>query len=219
MLILGDKMNDVKELIMDNRNLIYSIVHRFKGSDYDDLFQAGCVGLINAYKNYRKEFNVKFTTFAYQYILGEIYKTINNNRNIHMSPENIKLLKAINKASDYLTSYLNRSPSDEEVAEFLEIDLYKLHEIRNMSETESLDYQYDNNELYNFVGDKKLSIDNLLALKDALKSLNEEEKRLIKDRYYNNVTQTELARLYHTNQVKIFRDEQKILCKLKDKMN
>ena len=209
---------ELKEIILDNRKLIYSVIHRFKGSDYDDLYQAGCMGLINAYKSFRKEYNVKFTTYAYQYILGEIYKYINNNRNIHMSPENIKLLKSLNKAEEVLTHHLGRIPSDSELADFLEIDIYKLYELRNMSVVESLDYQYEDNDLYNFISRDNVSLDELIDLRNALSSLSYEEKELIRKRYFENLTQMELARRYKTNQVKISRDEKKILTKLKTKM-
>ena len=116
----------LKEIILDNRNLIFSIIHKFKGDDYDDLYQAGCLGIINAYKNFNQNINVKFSTYAYPYIVGEIYKHIINNRNIHMSPMNIRLLNSINKVETLLTNRLNRSPTDDEICSYLEIDLYKL---------------------------------------------------------------------------------------------
>ena len=210
---------NIKELILDNRNLIYSVIHRFRGSDYDDLFQVGCIGLINAYRSFKEEYNTKFTSYAYPFIVGEIYKYLNNNRNIHMSPENIKLLNSINKAVDTLTLHLGRSPNDSELAAFLEIDLYKLAEIRNMSIVESLDYQYENHDLYDFVQKDCLNKDKLIDLSNALKSLNSEEKKLIKARYYDNYTQSDLARIYNTNQVKISREESKILSKLRRVMN
>lgn len=209
----------LKEIILDNRNLIYSVIHRFKGSDYDDLFQVGCIGLLNAYHSFKNEYNVKFTTYAYQFIVGEVYKYITNNRNIHMSPKNIKLLNSIKRAEDVLTSHLGRSPTDYELATFLEIDLYKLSELRNMSMVESLDYNYDNNDLYDFISIDNASKDELIDLREALKSLSQDEKAFIKERYYNNVTQSRLAKKMNTNQVKISRDEKRILCKLKARMN
>ena len=211
------KMN-LKEIILDNRNLIYSVIHRFKGSDYNELFQVGCLGLIKAYHSFKEEFHVKFTTYAYQYIVGEIYKFINDDRNIHMSPENIKLLRSIKKASEALTNHLGRNPTDDELASFLEIDLYKLSEIKNMNMIESLDYEYDNNELYDFIQKEDVSKDDLIDLRNALNSLTDEEKRFIKARFYDNITQSQMALMYHTNQVKISRDEKKILQKLKAKM-
>ena len=208
----------LKEIILDNRNLIYSVIHKYKGTDYDDLFQAGCIGVINAYKNFKEEYNIKFMTYAYPFIVGEIYKSIINNRNIHMSPMNIKLASSIKKAENALTNHLGRSPTDMEICNFLEIDLYKLYEIRNMSNTESLDYNYENNNLYNFISNDNVSKDELIDLKNAINSLSEEEKRFIKERYFNNITQSEMAKIYNTNQVKISRDEKKILVKLKEKI-
>ena len=107
---------------------------------------------------------------------------------------------------------------DDEIARFMEIDLYKLYEIRNMVSTESLDYEYEDTNLYNFVSDNNLSKEELMDLKDALNTLSDEEKIFIKARYFNNITQSELAKIYNTNQVKISREEKKILCKLKTKM-
>ena len=217
---MGDEMetNELRELIMNNQNLIYSIIHKFRSKDYDDLFQVGCVGLINAYNNYNEKMDTKFTSYAYNYIFGEIYRHIINNRNIHMSPVNIKLSNAIIKAEDYLTNHLGRVPNDDEICSFLEIDKYKLCEIRNMVSTESLDYEYNNSNLYDYFISNELSKDELIDLKDALNSLTKEEKKLINARYFNNYTQQELAKVYNTNQVKISREEKKILCKLKAKM-
>lgn len=218
-LILGDEMEEkLKEIILDNRNLIYSVIHKFGGSDYDDLFQAGCLGLINAYNNFNEKMGAKFTSYAYPYIVGEIYKYMIDNRNIHTSPRNIKLLKGINKAEEFLTNHLGRSPTDDEICKFLEIDSYKLYEIRNMMKTDSLDFNYENTDMYNFIIKDKLSRDELIDLKDALNTLDNNEKKLIVARYFNNITQSELAKIYNTNQVKISRDEKKILTKLKAKM-
>ena len=219
---LGDKMDDnrLKEIILDNQNLIYSIIHRFrsKNMDLEDLYQAGCIGLINAYNNYDSRLNVKFTSYAYNYIVGEIYKYIINNRNIHLSPMNIKLYNSIGRAQTYLENHLGRMPTDSELCEFLEITPYKLWEIRNMINTDSLDYQYENSDLYDFIVLDNIDKDTSIDLKNALNTLTNDEKRLINARYYNNFTQQELARVYNTNQVKISREEKKILCKLKAKM-
>ena len=162
--------------------------------------------------------DTKFTSYAYNYIVGEVYKYIINNRNIHMSPVNVKLANAIAKADDYLTNQLGRSPTDEEICLFLEIDKSKLLEIRNMCSTDSLDYQYNNKNMYDFISNERLSKDDLIDLKNALNALNPHEKMFINARYFNNYTQQDLAKLYNTNQVKISREEKKILCKLKAKM-
>ena len=208
----------LKKIVLDNKNLIFSVIHRFKSDDYDDLYQAGCLGIIKAYNSFNDELNVKFTTYAYPFIVGEIYKYMTNNRNIHMSPVNVKLSNSIKKAEEYLTNHLGRTPNDREIADFLEIDLFKLYEIRNMISTDSLDFEYDDTNLYDFIVKEDLSKEELLDLRNALNSLTIEEKQLIKDRYFNNITQSDLAKIYNTNQVKISREEKKILCKLKAKM-
>lgn len=209
---------ELKNLILDNQNLIYSVIHKFKGNNYEDLFQAGCLGIINAYKRFNKDLNIKFTTYAYPFIVGEVYKCLIDNRNIHMSPVNIKLLKAMNRAEEYLTNYLGRCPNDSEIANFLEIDLYKLNELRNMIRMDSLDYEYNESNLYDYTYQEKISKEDLIDLRNALSSLNPIEKKLIKDRYFNDITQINLAKMYNTNQVKISREEKKVLCKLKAKM-
>ena len=213
------KMEDeLKELIQKNENLIYSIIHRFRSKDFDDLYQAGCVGLIKAYKNFKNDLNVKFTSYAYNYIVGEIYNYLINNRLIHLSPVNVKLLNSLNKAEEYLTNHLGRLPTISELCDFLEIDYEKYYYLQSMISIDSLDYEYNSNSLYNFVANENLSKDTLIDLKNALNSLSVDEQRLINARYFNNYTQSDLAKIYNTNQVKISREEKKILSKLKTKM-
>ncbi len=210
--------SDLSKIIHDNQALIYSVIKRFKKGEIDDLYQAGCLGIIKAYQNYNNSMETKFSTYAYPFIVGEIYKLYTNNRNIHMSPMNVKLLYAIKKTQNKLTNHLGRIPTNNEIATFLEIDESKINDLLMMEDTESLDYNYDNCNLYDFIEQENVSKDDLIDLKNALLSLNQEEKELIKARYFNNITQKDLANLYNTNQVKISRDEKKILCKLKSLM-
>ena len=121
----------LKEIILDNRNLIYSVIHRFHGKDHDDLFQAGCLGLIKAYHNFNDDYQTKFSTYAYPFIVGEIYNYINNNQNIRMSPGSIRLLNMVKKARELLTIQYGRDPTDYELAIFLEIEPFHLHELQN----------------------------------------------------------------------------------------
>lgn len=210
---------ELHDLIMNNQNLIYSVIHRFKGGDVEDLYQAGCLGLISAYYNFNPDYQTKFTTYAYPYIVGEVSKYMTNNRSIRVSPENIKLYRGMKKAMEFLTQQYSREPTDEELCRFLEIDLYKLYEIRTMINLESLDYEYENGDLYDVVSVEGLSKDELIDLKNAMALLDENEREFIIQRYFYNKSQQELARSYDTNQVKISRDEKKILSKLRDKMH
>ena len=208
---------ELKELIINNQNLIYSIASKFKG-DKEDLFQAGCLGLIDAYQKYDSNYNTKFTTYAYPFIMGEMYKYVLGDKNIKLSPEIVKLNLAIKKAEDYLTQKFKRGPTDIELSSFLEIPVYKLVETRNCYQTLSLDDDTNESSLYDFVSSDDVSKDDLILLKDALNRLEAKEKELIIKRYFYNKTQQEVANELGINQVKVSREEGKVLTKLKKYM-
>ena len=208
---------ELKELIINNQNLIYSIASKFKG-DKEDLFQAGCLGLLDAYKKYNPNYNTKFTTYAYPFIMGEMYKYVLGDKNIKLSPEIVKLNLAIKKAEDYLTQKYKRGPTDIELSSFLEIPVYKLVETRNCYQTLSLDDDTNESSLYDFVSFDDVSKDDLILLRDALNRLEAKEKELIIKRYFYNKTQQEIANELGINQVKVSREEGKVLTKLKKYM-
>lgn len=208
---------ELKELIIKNQNLIYSIASKFKG-DKEDLFQAGCLGLIDAYQKYDSNYNTKFTTYAYPFIMGEMYKYVLGDKNIKLSPEIVKLNLAIKKAEDYLTQKFKRGPTDIELSSFLEIPVYKLVETRNCYQTLSLDDDTNESSLYDFVSFDDVSKDDLILLRDALNRLEAKEKELIIKRYFYNKTQQEVANELGINQVKVSREEGKVLTKLKKYM-
>lgn len=208
---------ELKELILNNQNLIYSIASKFKG-DKEDLFQAGCLGLIDAYQKYDSNYNTKFTTYAYPFIMGEMYKYVLGDKNIKLSPEIVKLNLAIKKAEDYLTQKFKRGPTDIELSSFLEIPVYKLVETRNCYQTLSLDDDTNESSLYDFVSSDDVSKDDLILLRDALNRLEAKEKELIIKRYFYNKTQQEVANELGINQVKVSREEGKVLTKLKKYM-
>jgi len=209
---------NLDELIEKNKELIYSIVYRFKNYDIEDLFQVGCVGLIKAYNNYCSEYNTKFSTYAYTYIIGEIYHYINMNHTIKLNHEYAKINKGIKHAEEYLTQQLYRVPTDLEIANFLEIDLYKLQEIRNIEYLESLDYNYDNNNLYDIINIENLDKETLIDLKNAFNNLTDEERNLITKLYFYNMTQENVAKELNVNQVKVSRLLKKTLTKMKTYM-
>lgn len=210
---------NLDELIKSNKDLIYSIVYRFKNYEIEDLFQVGCIGLIKAFYNYKENYNTKFTTYAYPYIVGEIYNFINTNHTIKLSSDYAKINRGIKKAEEYLTQNLSRVPTEEEIANFLEIDLRKLEEIRNTSSLESLDYNYDNNNLYDVVSIESMDKETLIDLKNAFAKLNESERMLITKLYFYNMTQEKIAEELNVNQVKISRLLKKTLIKMKTYMN
>ena len=213
----------MEELILENKNLIYSITRYFeKYSNKEDLFQAGCIGMIMAYKNYNPDLNVKFTTYAYPYILGEMKKLVREDKSIKIS-RNIQLLNLkVEKANILLTQKLMRKPTILELADFLEIPVYMIEEAINSNKPiysidEPLNDEGKDITLQDTIG-KTDDIDDLLLLREELSKLNPFEQQLINKRYINDLTQQQTAYELGISQVQVSRGEQKILTKLKSKL-
>ena len=118
------------DLIIDNEKLVHSIVNKYNGYfDKDDLFQVGMIGLIKASKNFDKTIGVKFSTYAYTYIFGEINSYIRENNNLKISKDTIRLKKSIEKAKDLMRQKLLREPTTLEISLFLDMDEEKVIEI------------------------------------------------------------------------------------------
>lgn len=209
----------MEELIVNNSALIYSIAKYFK--DYcsiDDLYQAGCIGMINAYKNYNEELNVKFTTYAYTYILGEMKKLVGENKTLKI-PRNMRILNLkIEKAKILLTQELMREPSVLELSNYLDVPPFIINDAINSSNTiYSIDKNI-NDEAKNTLGDIIPDNENVLdtvILNDLLSKLTPFEKDLIEKRYMYDYTQQELAEMYNISQVQVCRKEAKALVKMR----
>lgn len=209
----------MEELIVNNSALIYSIAKYFK--DYcsiDDLYQAGCIGMINAYKNYNEELNVKFTTYAYTYILGEMKKLVGENKTLKI-PRNMRILNLkIEKAKILLTQELMREPSVLELSNYLDVPSFIINDAINSS---NIIYSIDkniNDEAKNTLGDIIPNNENVLdtiILNDLLSKLTPFEKDLIEKRYMYDYTQQELAEMYNISQVQVCRKEAKALVKMR----
>lgn len=216
-------MENEAKLILDNERLIYSIANYFKNyTSREDLYQAGCLGLIKAYKKYNPNLNCKFTTYAYTFILGEMRKLVREDKGIKISREITKLNLKIEKAYILLTQKLMKEPSIEEIANYLEIPEYYVSEaILSLNKIKSIDEPINSDgkelSLHELIG-KKDNIDDLILLKDSLSKLSNEEFELINNRYMNDYTQSETSKLMGATQVQVSRKEHKILEKLKQKM-
>lgn len=216
---------ELENLIEENQNLIYSIAHSFgRKESMEDLFQVGCIGIINAYKNYDPSYGVKFSTYAYSYIVGEMKKFLREDRGIKVSRELTKLELKIEKVSILLSQRLMREPTASEIADFLEIPEYIVSDaIHSKDRIKSIDESIceDGREmsLHDVIENKKtVDINTLIALRDEIAKLSSEEQLLIEKRYMEDQTQTEIASILGMSQVQVSRKEQKVLVKLKDKL-
>ena len=206
--------------LLEYEKLVYSIINKYgKYADRDDLYQVGMLGLIQASKNYDEKFNIKFSSYAYYYVLGEVTKYIRENRNVKVSKDLVKLHSSIEKARCVMEQRLGREPTITEISLFLEIDEDKISEVMEaMSEVKSLDFVYDEDgcELYSTIGIVDVSTSpEILDLKDQIMKLPSEERNLILARYYEEMTQSEASLELGISQVQVSRKEGKILEKLR----
>lgn len=216
----------MEQLILENKNLIYSITRYFeKYVNKEDLFQAGCIGMIMAYKNYDPNLDVKFTTYAYPYILGEMKKLVREDKSLKIS-RSIQLLNLkIEKARIILTQKLMREPNLLELSDFLEVPEEMVSEAINSTKIvysidEPLNMEGKNITLEDTIGKMdNLYLDDLIQLREELTTLSPLEKTIIEQRYMNDLTQQETAKKLGISQVQVSRNEKKVLIKLKNKLS
>ena len=214
-------MNTLEDAVIENEGLVYSIINNFDYlNDRDDLYQVGMMGLINAFKNYDKSKNTKFSSYAYFYILGEVKKYIREKSGIKIDRKMEHLSLMIEKATIVLTQKLMRYPTDSDLALFLEIPL---EDVKNVREAkiliDSLDEEKDDLSLYDSLGyDESMYNPDVLDLKEEIDNLPEFERRLITERFYYDKTQKEVSNSLGVNQVKVSRTERVVLQKLKERL-
>lgn len=209
-------MTDVDKIIALHEKLILKMTTRFYDVPKEDLYQAGVIGVIKAYKNYQNDGKTKFTTYAFKYIYGEMYETANNYRAIKLNKDILKLYKKIEQAKALLTARNNRVPSFSELASYLDIQESVIAQIYNCTgNIMSLDNE-EQRPVYEAIPDKQNRIPSsyILDIKDSLETLTPEEKEIIKCRYFKDFTQTETAKMLGISQVKVSRYEKKGLNKM-----
>lgn len=213
--------------ILEYERLVYSVVKKFQNHyDVEDLKQVGMIGLMKAYKNYEEGYNTKFSTYAYKYILGEILQYIRNSKTLKVNKEMQGLYQKILQVKEYMTQKLMREPTTFEIACFLEIDEREVEDAILANQfVKSLDYALNpegedkDMNMYDFTAFEEVSYNpEYLDLQMALENLPEEERTLIYDRYFQDLTQTEISKKQNTSQVQICRSEAKILKKLRNEL-
>ena len=202
-----------EKLIKDHEKLIWKLTNNFYNVDKSDLFQAGVIGLLKAYKNYKRDGNTKFSSYAHDYIFGEMY-ILSNNKNIKVSKDLLRLYKNIEKTRYTLAQKINKIPSNLELSEYLNIPLDLINSAINSSkEIMSLDNSEVN--IYDTYG-KLEDYDTKILIEEGLNTLTDDEKSIIKKRYFEDLTQSEVARKLKMTQVMVSRYEKKGINKLRN---
>ena len=222
----NDAMNKLIEL---NLPLVASISKKFlnRGYEYEDIFQIGSIGLVKAINNFDLNFNVKFSTYAVPMIIGEIKRFLRDDGMIKVSRNVKSLARKIHFYKEELTSKLKRSPTIDELAEYAGVEKEEI--VFAIESSNTLQYLYDT--IHQDDGAPVLLIDKLsekssedtnliekIALKDALRSLDEKARQIIMLRYFKDKTQVQVAKMLGISQVQVSRIEKKVLLQMKKKL-
>ncbi len=205
-----------EEAIEANLGLVHACAHRFKGRgiEYDDLFQAGCMGLVKAYDAFDTGRGVRFSTYAVPVILGEMRRLFRDGGAVKVS----RTLKELSvKAARMREAYQakeGREPTLSELAGLLQVEEEQVVEafgasMPPLSLTESEEEGGGQLDLPTASPEEEIA--DLLSLKMVIGTLPPPDRRLILLRYFRNKTQTETARLLGMTQVQVSRREKKIL--------
>ncbi len=210
----------IEELIKECVPLVWKISKQFYGVDKNDLYQAGILGVIKAYQNYKNDGNTKFSTYAYNYIFGEMY-LVSNNKEIKLNKDINRLIKMIEVGKNRLSQEILREPTNKELADYLEMPLEKLEQIMQYAKSFiRIDEEKDNERSLHEVikMDEDISLDDKIMINDGINTLDEIEQQIIKNRYFLDLTQSETAKSLGITQVMVSRYEQKSLKKLRQYM-
>ncbi|MCU6725854.1 Stage II sporulation protein AC [uncultured Clostridium sp.] len=212
--------------VEENMGLVMHVVKRYQGktTDMEDLIQIGCIGLLKAVDYFDLNMDVRFSSYAVPMILGEIRRYLRDDGMLKVSRSLKNIAYQTSKTREMLTVQMGREPSIEEIADATGVEREEIVMAMEASaELESLQksvYQSDGNEicLEDKVEDRRDAVSELMnhvLLENMLKVLDPEEKSLIHMRYYEEMTQSQIAAKMQKTQVQISRMEKKILKKMR----
>ena len=216
-----------ERMVEGNLRLVLSVVQRFsqRGENMDDLFQVGCIGLIKAIDNFDVTLNVRFSTYAVPMIIGEIKRYLRDDGILKVSRSLKENHYRIYQVREALTRRLEREPTTGEMAAEMGISIEELvMTMESGAEVESLHktiYQGEGTEisLMDKLPEKENRQEKALDrifLEEILGTLEAKERRLIYMRYFQNMTQMEIAHELGVSQVQVSRMEKRILRSLQE---
>ncbi|MEE3427440.1 MAG: sigma-70 family RNA polymerase sigma factor [Ruminococcus sp.] len=215
-------MND--KMVEDNLALVHACCKRFRnrGIEYEELYSAGCMGLVKAVNRFNPDLKLQLSTYAVPVILGEIKRLFRDGGTVKVSRSLKELSLKINSETKKFTEQHDRTPTVEELSKILGEPEEKIADAINsarypLSLTNS--YEDDDNRQIDLPADDIMEkLTEKLALNEVLKLLNREDKKIIELRYFKYQTQCETAKALNMTQVQVSRREKKILLFLREKL-
>ena len=225
------------KLIDGNLRLVLSVIQRFsgRGENADDLFQVGCVGLIKAIDNFDVDLDVQFSTYAVPMIIGEIRRYLRDNNPIRVSRSVRDLAYKALTAKEQLSLTSSSEPSIEEIVKKLNEDGVECQKDEVVCALESIappislfepvfnndsggsESIYIMDQIKDESGSDEMWTENI-ALRDAMKRLNQRERNIIDMRFYSGKTQMEIAEEIGISQAQVSRLEKGALEKLRKRL-
>ena len=210
-----------QDCIEQNLALVHACAQRYKGKgiDYDDLYQAGCVGLVKAADGFDVSRGLRFSTYAVPVILGEIRRLFRDGGTVKVSRSLKELALKAKREQEQFQRVQGREATVNELAERLGVDYGQLVEPLCASAPPlSLTHEEDNAEFDLPVDSPVEALSDSIALRQVLSLLEAKDRELIFLRYFKGQTQTLVAQQLGMTQVQVSRREKKILLALREKL-
>ena len=206
----------------DNLGLVHLCANRFRGRgiEYDDLYSAGCIGLLKAVKAFDSGRGVKFSTYAVPVILGEIKRLFRDGGSVRVSRSLKELSLRLQRLCESFRQREMREPTVAELAEISGESEAAVAEALCVSQPVVSLTSGDDDEGQTDIPVEAPdeSITDLLALRQIMSELEPKDRALIELRYFRGLTQSRTAAVLGMTQVQVSRREKKLLKSMREEL-
>ena len=205
--------------IEENLGLVHSLANRFRGRgiEYEELYSAGCMGLVKAANNFEPERGLKFSTYAVPVILGELKRLFRDGGTVKVSRSlKERSMKVVAMRDELIKK--GEEPKLSAIAQSLGLNVYEVSEALGVS-LPAISLTFDDEKSFDIpVQSEESLITDKIALRELLKSLDKDDRKLLVLRYWKNKTQNEVAVTMGMTQVQVSRKEKKLLQELRKQL-
>lgn len=215
-----------EQLLQENSGLIWSVVRRFYGrGEQEDLYQLGAIGLLKCIEKFDFNYDVKFSTYAVPMIMGEIRRFLRDDGTIKVSRSLKELAYRAKQLEENILKAENREPSVTELANKLSVEkedlIFALESVKDVESLYAAKRKEDGSiQLIDQLADHSENEKMLerISLKEALTHLDAKERQIIIMRYFQDKTQTDVAKCIGISQVQVSRIEKRVLQQMKESL-
>ena len=215
-----------EQLLQENSGLIWSVVRRFYGrGEQEDLYQLGAIGLLKSIEKFDFNYDVKFSTYAVPMIMGEIRRFLRDDGTIKVSRSLKELAYRAKQLEENILKAENREPSVTELANKLSVEkedlIFALESVKDVESLYAAKRKEDGSmQLIDQLADHSENEKMLerISLKEALTHLDAKERQIIIMRYFQDKTQTDVAKCIGISQVQVSRIEKRVLQQMKESL-